>query len=384
MKVFVIQPNMSATSEVWLSRMNLMLEHHICGIAAFINEIYLHVDYPIFNLFGRRPNFWERQLIRTRLKQYNADNVMRKELNDILKRTAPDLVLIHYATTAHFLLDVLDNLNIPLFIYVHGFDIIWDYRNDNGAKIHTAAYIKDLLDFSKKKNVQFIVSSSSSLNSLASINIPGNKVKFKTFGVSLPDIERDYSKSSLQILYLGRFVDFKGPDIVLKAFLKACKMGFNGNLVMAGDGPLHMMCQIIAKRSIYADRITFTGAVSKEEATKLFFDSDIYSMHNCHGIITKGFETFGVTIIEAMSFGLPVVTAPVGGPREIIENNVDGLLVEPGNVAEHAAAFMLLFKDKLLRKRLGMEGRSKVKIKYNSEIEKRELFKILGISGPSV
>jgi colanic acid/amylovoran biosynthesis glycosyltransferase len=378
-KVFVIQPNLSAKSEVWLYRMNQLLENNITGLATFLHNDVINFKYPIFNLNGRPPSFWERQQIRLRLFDYDYERIMRHELQKEIKASGAELLIVHFATTAHYLWNVLEKLKLPIFIYVHGYDIIWDHNDDTGKMIHSSTYSLEVLKISQNPNVKFIVSSFCSFHSLVSIGISESKIRKKIFGVRLPDLKRNYVKSELQILYLGRFVDYKGPDIVLNAFLKACDAGFKGTLVMAGDGTLKIACEIIANRSAYANRIKFTGAVTKEQAVDLYKNSDIYTMHNIKGGTTNGYDTFGVTFIEAMSFGLPIITAPIGGPAEIIENGVDGILVSPNNEDEHAEAFMQLFNNTILRKELGERGRLKVSTFFTPDIEKQELYDILGI-----
>ncbi len=103
-------------------------------------------------------------------------------------------------------------------------------------------------------------------------------------------------------------------------------------------------------------------------------------MHNCKGLVSNAYEMFGVTIIEALSYGLPIVTSTIGGPSEIIEDEIDGILVQPYNVQEHAGAFMRLYNDRLLCSRLGNNGRIKVLNKYSLAIEKKALFDILKIN----
>jgi colanic acid/amylovoran biosynthesis glycosyltransferase len=359
--------------------MNKILEQYICGLAAFIQNETIEHKYPVFNLNGRQPNFLERQLIRLKLLKYDFNRIMRDELLDRIKGSRADVVIVHFATTAHYLWDVLEKLDIPIFIYVHGYDIIWDCKNDDGDKVHSELYASEIFKISQNSNVIFIANSDRSFENLISINILENKIKKKVFGVDLPVIQRDYTKINLQILFLGRFVDFKGPDIVLNAFIKACDLGFKGTLVMAGDGPLKNMCKIISKRSKYFNNIFFINAVSKEQAEELYKESDIYSMHSIHGTLSNGVETFGVTYIEAMSFGLPVVTASFGGPAQIIEDGIDGILVQAYNVDEHAKAFMKLFNNISLRQNLGINARNKVKNHFSTNIEKQQLYSILGI-----
>ena len=72
-------------------------------------------------------------------------------------------------------------------------------------------------------------------------------------------------------------------------------------------------------------------------------------------------EPFGQVVLEGMAAGLPVVAADAGGPAEIIDDGVDGLLYTPGDAAALAERLRLLAGDKELRSRLGRSGRERAR-----------------------
>ena len=209
------------------------------------------------------------------------------------------------------------------------------------------------------KNVHFIANSNYARTLLSKFELDENKIEQKFYGVEPKQVERRFNKN-LKVLYLGRFVDFKGPDLVVQSFIKACDQGFNGTLKMVGSGPLLVTCKLLAKRSKYADKITFCEPVDADTAAKLFVESDIYNMHNCLGILTGEGEAFGVTIIEAMSFGTVVITGNYGGPQEIIENGEDGILITPEDVEAHAQALLDLQNNPHLLQKLSRNAVVKI------------------------
>lgn len=379
MNVFIIQPNYFSISEVWMRRMNNMLEENICGIACYHESKMIRAPYPVFNLNGERPTRIQNIIRKINLVKIDNQILLKRNLLKFIKKCSPNVFLIQYASTATKYIEVLKALNIPIFVYVHGFDIIIDHKDNIGKNIHSNVYAEKLLEVSKIENVWFIVSSNVSKENLISFGIEDFKIKWKIFGVEKHIVKRNYNKDNLTILFLGRFVDFKGPDIVLQAFLIACENGFKGNLIMAGDGPLRMMCELICKRSAFVDRVQFTGEVSEKEAEILYSKADIFTMHSCYGLCSNGYDTFGVTVIEAMSFALPIIVGDFGGPKELIENGFDGLIIESENTLAHANAMMLLYKDRALLKKLGENAQQKAINKYSLVQEKRELYNILGL-----
>lgn len=71
-------------------------------------------------------------------------------------------------------------------------------------------------------------------------------------------------------------------------------------------------------------------------------------------VLTSKYESFSLVIIEAKSFGIPVISFDCPfGPREIIQNGTDGLLIENNNLEAFSKAMILLMKDKILRQDMG-------------------------------
>jgi glycosyltransferase involved in cell wall biosynthesis len=76
------------------------------------------------------------------------------------------------------------------------------------------------------------------------------------------------------------------------------------------------------------------------------------------------YETFGISVIEAMAFGLPVVAANVGGLPEVVEDGVTGILVPPKDPEALAEALVRLLRDPDLSARMGRAGRERVRSEF--------------------
>jgi glycosyltransferase involved in cell wall biosynthesis len=84
-------------------------------------------------------------------------------------------------------------------------------------------------------------------------------------------------------------------------------------------------------------------------------------------------ESFGVVLIEAMAMEKPVVATNVGGPREIIEDNVSGLLIPPQDPSALSEAILSLLKDKEKPRKMGLKGRKRVESKFDSDLQARKI-----------
>jgi glycosyltransferase involved in cell wall biosynthesis len=81
-------------------------------------------------------------------------------------------------------------------------------------------------------------------------------------------------------------------------------------------------------------------------------------------VMPSYYETFGISVIEAMAYGLPVVATNVGGLPEVVEDGVTGILVPPGNAKALADALVRLLRDPDLRARMGQAGRERVRAEF--------------------
>ena len=84
-------------------------------------------------------------------------------------------------------------------------------------------------------------------------------------------------------------------------------------------------------------------------------------------------ETFGLVLAEAMHMGVAVIGSRAGGVPEIIDQEVTGLMFEPGNYNDLAATLRRLHGDSELRRRLAEQGRASAMEKYSDESHMRRL-----------
>jgi glycosyltransferase involved in cell wall biosynthesis len=155
---------------------------------------------------------------------------------------------------------------------------------------------------------------------------------------------------------VGRLAPWKGQDLFLRAFAQAFPGGRERAVVVGGalfgeDGYARGL-EALARELGIAERVVFRGFRSDVWAELQQLDALV------HASITP--EPFGQVILEGMAAGVPVVAAGAGGPAEILTHDVTGLLYEPGDQHELAAALTRL-RDPQLRARLSTAARSEVR-----------------------
>jgi len=167
----------------------------------------------------------------------------------------------------------------------------------------------------------------------------------------------------------GRIIPWKGQMEFLSAamYLLPQFPGLRVYLVGGasdGDSEYFDACRELARASPYADQIEFTGMVSDVAAY----------YRKCSVVIHASIlpEPFGMVLIEAMSEGRPVVASIFGAASEIIQDGVEGYLVDPTNSHLMAARVAALLADPTLAAEMGLRGLRKVRANYSPRVAATE------------
>ena len=197
-----------------------------------------------------------------------------------------------------------------------------------------------------------------------------NQVLLGRIGVDtrkwLRDGNADDGNGALRIITVGRLHPGKGHDDLLHAVARLATEGRNLTLRVLGDGPQRHELETLAKELGIAEKVEFKGSVSEERIIEEMRKADVFAL-------ASHWEPLGVAYMEAMSMEVATVGTTAGGVREIITDEVDGLLVEPRNVEALAGAIARLQDSPDLRLRLARAGRQTIVKRFNSRIGAKTL-----------
>lgn len=375
--IVVIAPSRPKYSEIWMQRMNQMLAPQLVFIALCDRD-----ERALPNQGFESHTIRNRSWLPLRLAlELNRKGLVKKvsKLLDQYRRGQTLTVMCHYLTTAVHLRELWQQPGLRCVVHCHGHDVTWDRRSELLPFLPAHGYRYQQHVSALVGKIELIANSHITRQVLLSAGFPRHDIHLKHLGIDSSAVETHFHRErrKLQVVFLGRMIDCKGPIETLRAFEKACDRGFKGSLHFAGDGPLRKPCQRLAKLSHHADNIQFYGAVSHDFAMQLLANGDICSAHNKRSPITGQEEAFGVSIIEAMAHGLPVVTGRSGGVVESIIHGKTGLLVTPGDVDAHADALLNLFEQPDQRSKMGKAARQRVVEHFDIKREQTQLKKIL-------
>jgi len=157
-----------------------------------------------------------------------------------------------------------------------------------------------------------------------------------------------------QIIFAGRLSKEKGIEILLET---AAQLPDNYHLLIAGSGPLEKKVRNLADKKT---NVHYLGYQSKQNVLSLMRGSDLLIQPSLE-------EGMSSTLLEAMACGTCILGSNIEGISEIVENNKNGLLVEPNNSDELLNKILYLLPKKEKRLRMANEGLEIVK-KYDWKI----------------
>ena len=148
-----------------------------------------------------------------------------------------------------------------------------------------------------------------------------------------------------QLVATARLVEWKGLDGVIRATAILKKKYPDVKVVIAGDGPEEGKLKALSQELGVADRIRFTGRVSRAETWHLRKSSEVY-------VLNSTYEGLPHTALTSFAARIPMVATDISGTNEAVYNEISGLLVPPGDDNALAAAISRLFDDAALRAKL--------------------------------
>lgn len=170
----------------------------------------------------------------------------------------------------------------------------------------------------------------------------------------------------LTVSRLSRHDRYKGHAKVIEALAKVRQRMPDVDYYIVGTGELIPELQELVAELGLLDRVHFLGSVSDAELREIYRQCDIFAM-------PSRLEGFGLVFAEAMAYGKPVIAGNRDASGEVVQDGKTGLLVNPDNVDEIAAAVEQLLSDRVLRERLGAQGARVVSEKFCFARFEREL-----------
>lgn len=214
---------------------------------------------------------------------------------------------------------------------------------------------KQLLGWIFRKCSYFIVVSKSWKEFyMANLGLKDEQVVVLTNPIKFPlQVPHRTDSKKINLLFLGRISQRKGASDLIKAFAALpTKQRMQSRLIMAGDGEVKRACRLVRSLNL-TDYVTVFDWVDSDQRDALLAKADVF-------ILPSYAEGLPLALLEAMGWGLAVVTTPVGGITELVTDTKTGLLINPGDIKKLSDVMKSLIEDQDLRLALGKNARLRV------------------------
>ncbi len=192
------------------------------------------------------------------------------------------------------------------------------------------------------------------------LRMPKSKVRCVTNGIGAGSRARTdlMTGETITIGSAGRLFPVKDYPLMIEAARDVCRLNDNMRFVLAGDGPEMEQLRSRIKELGIEEKFRLLGHVRDMDG---FYRSiDIY-------LNTSKHEGMPVTVLEAMSYGIPVIAPGVGGLKELISNGEEGFLVSERSGSAFADALIRMSEDRQSARAMGMNARWKIYRDFSSE-----------------
>jgi glycosyltransferase involved in cell wall biosynthesis len=226
----------------------------------------------------------------------------------------PDLIYSHYLLNSYAALRLKKKYNLPLVAIEHwsevNKDVLKSYVKYSGDKVYSIA--------------DKVIAVSDSLKSMLNKHFHVDALVVHNLVGEGFDYNPTSQRSTFNFVTVGSLFHVKGYDILIDAFAKIASVNNNFRLTIVGDGNQRPLLQQLITKHNLQSKVSLVGRKSRAEVADILLNSDVY-------VSSSRNENFSVSVLEALSIGLPVVATICGGIRECI-NDSNGLLVPTENV----------------------------------------------------
>jgi glycosyltransferase involved in cell wall biosynthesis len=176
----------------------------------------------------------------------------------------------------------------------------------------------------------------------------------------------------VRIGVVGRLVEKKGIDTLISALAILHTQFSDFKVEIAGSGPLEEELKQQVTQLALTDKVVFLGPLPHDQVVKFVTGLDLFVLP-CKKDKQGDMDGIPVVLMEAMMVGTAVISSKISGIPELVINGQTGMLIEPDNSEQLAAAMLELIKDEALRTTLIRNAEKKVQQEFAQDINARRL-----------
>jgi len=288
-------------------------------------------------------------------------------LSQVARSWGADHIHSHWSSTTSTLAMITSEISgISWSFTAHRWDIV--ENNLLEQKVNSAKFIR------------FISKSGYEIALDYNIDLLEKKSKIIHMGIVVPgnnflknSIDNTDEGCDIKLICPANLIPVKGHEYLIRAIKKLEDKGYKVKLLIAGKGHLKESLEQLVINLNILDSISFLGQLSHENLLNLYKNRQVDAMILPSVDLGNGLhEGIPVSLMEAMGYGIPVISTHTGGIPELIKNKA-GILVPPKNIKALSDAIEQLIVNNSLRKTLSKNGFEVVSKDYNISVVVKEL-----------
>lgn len=297
-----------------------------------------------------------------------------KDINETIKNHKIELLQIGQVLPLGTLAMVCQSSKkIPYIFYAHGLDITLP---------QTFKRKKILLKKIIKHAKAIVANSHWTKDELTNLGADPSKVTVVYPGPNLSaeqsseweieEIKKEHDlKDKKVLLTVGRLVERKGHDMVIKALPKIIQAIPNVIYLIVGNGPRKAHLEKLVNQNSLRDYVEFISNVDQNSLAALYQICDVFIMPS-RQLANGDVEGFGIVYLEANMFGKPVIAGQSGGVPEAVVHGQTGILVNPTDIEQITQAAVKLLNNQAYAAKLGTQGLERVSSQFDwpSQVDK--------------
>jgi glycosyltransferase involved in cell wall biosynthesis len=280
-------------------------------------------------------------------------------LRYLITSRQPDAVLISHSEFGYRLLPYLRSYfpQLPILNYCHIEEEQWKGGGYPRMSVDYQAWL-NLTVVSSQHLKDWMVQRGADGNQIRVCHTNIDPYQWRPDAALRQDVRRELGLDESQpvILFAGRLVAQKQPQVLAEALLRLYQQGLPFTALIAGDGESEAWLRSFTEEQAFSDRVRMLGGVSEQRIRELAAAADIF-------FLPSAWEGISLAIYEAMASGLPVVSADVGGQRELVTPECGFLIARSDAESEaeqYATILAELIRSPEQRAAMGRAGRERV------------------------
>ncbi len=279
-----------------------------------------------------------------------------------------DAVYIDFGSNAFEFNNYFESRKKKMIVHFHGYDI--------SKSLKSEMYLDWIIKFTQLNKI--IVPSIYNANRLETLGCNKANISVIPYAFYSEISSKQNETNQYDLIFVGRFVSKKDPRILIYVLKEVVKVFPDVKLCMVGSGYLISEVKELIDKYELKNNVILKGSLFQNEVYELLSISRIYIQH-CVTSIDGDQEGFPNSILEASSFGLPVVSTIHAGIPEIVLDGKSGFLVQEYDYMAMSKRIIQLLSDETLRIKLGEFGKKYIQEKCAPQKRISAIEKLLNV-----